>query len=132
MQNGVIDLDDPTNFNVSMFTIVLTIGQFPVTVSQPVAVPSTPGVSYGSGGGGWTGGGGGGGVGTPRPVSGCVTGCSNIVIIKTPSGQTIPGVIIGAQLGARVASAIPQKVLERGLGVLFLLIAALTIGEVVL
>ncbi|MCP4387365.1 MAG: choice-of-anchor D domain-containing protein, partial [Gammaproteobacteria bacterium] len=26
VQNGVIDLDDPSNFNVSMFTIVLTIG----------------------------------------------------------------------------------------------------------
>ena len=52
VQNGVIDLDDPTNFNVSMFTIVLTIGQFPVTVSQPVAVPVSPGVGYGSTGGG--------------------------------------------------------------------------------
>ncbi|MCP4331015.1 MAG: choice-of-anchor D domain-containing protein [Gammaproteobacteria bacterium] len=95
VQNGVIDLDDPSNFNVSMFTIVLTIGQFPVTVTQPVAVPSSPGVSYGGGGTGWTGGGGGGGGGgTPAPVTGCITGCSNIVIIQTPSGQTIPGVII--------------------------------------
>ncbi|MDH3387882.1 MAG: choice-of-anchor D domain-containing protein, partial [Gammaproteobacteria bacterium] len=95
VENGVIDLDDPGNFNVSMFTIVLTIGQFPVTISQPVAVPAAPSVSYGSGGGGWTGGGGGGGgVSAPRPVTGCISGCSNIVVIKTPSGQTIPGVII--------------------------------------
>ncbi len=93
--NGVINLDDPANFNVSMFTVVLTIGSFPVTYSQPVAVPSTPGsVSYGGGGGsgggsGWSTGGGGGGGG-----GGCVRGCSQVVVINTPSGQTIPGVII--------------------------------------
>ena len=96
VQNGVIQLDDPSNFNVSMFTIVLTIGQFPVTVSQPVAVPTTASVSYGGSGvgsGGWTTGGG--GVSSaPRPVTGCTTGCSNIVVIKTSTGQTIPGVII--------------------------------------
>jgi hypothetical protein len=48
-------------------------------------VPKTPGVSYG-GGSGWTGG----GV-TP---SGCVSGCAQVVVVKTPTGQTIPGVII--------------------------------------
>ncbi len=45
---------------------------------------------------------------------------------------TVPGVILGGQLGSRVASRIPQKVLERGLGVLFVLIAALTLGQVIL
>jgi uncharacterized membrane protein YfcA len=45
---------------------------------------------------------------------------------------TVPGVILGAQLGSKVASHIPQKVLERGLGVLFILVAALTLGEVLL
>jgi hypothetical protein len=45
---------------------------------------------------------------------------------------TVPGVIVGAQLGSKVASRIPQKVLERGLGVLFILVAMLTLGEVVL
>jgi len=45
---------------------------------------------------------------------------------------TVPGVILGAQLGARIASYIPQRVLERGLGVLFVLVAGLTLGEVVL
>jgi hypothetical protein len=96
VQNGVIDLDDPTNFNVSMFTIVLTIGQFPVTVSQPVAVPVSSGIGYGSSSSGWSGGSGGGGVPSPipRPVTGCTSGCSNVVVIKTPTGQTIPGVII--------------------------------------
>lgn len=45
---------------------------------------------------------------------------------------TVPGVILGAQLGSRVASHIPQKVMERGLGILFILVAALTLGEVLL
>lgn len=45
---------------------------------------------------------------------------------------TVPGVIIGGQLGARVAQRIPQSVLERSLGILFILIAALTLGEVAL
>lgn len=45
---------------------------------------------------------------------------------------TVPGVILGGQLGSRVASHVPQRVLERGLGVLFILVAVLTLGEVVL
>ena len=45
---------------------------------------------------------------------------------------TVPGVLLGAQLGAAVASRISQHVLERTLGVLFVLIALLTLGEVVL
>lgn len=78
VQNGVITLDDPSNYNVSMFTIVLTIGQSQVTVSQPVVVDPTPGsISYGSSGGG-------GGGGSSYQV----------VVIQTPTGQTIPGVII--------------------------------------
>lgn len=110
VDNGVIDLDDPSSFNVSMFTVVLTIGSFPVTISQPVAVPVSDGsgsgtaagvvtASYGGSTGSWT----------PlpesvvpgnpappvlKPVTGCTTGCSKIFVINTPSGQTIPGVII--------------------------------------
>ena len=45
---------------------------------------------------------------------------------------TVPGVILGAQLGSKVASRIPQKVMERGLGILFIFVAALTLGEVLL
>lgn len=45
---------------------------------------------------------------------------------------TVPGVIIGGQFGARVAQRIPQTALERSLGFLFIFIAALTLGEVVL
>jgi len=44
----------------------------------------------------------------------------------------VPGVIIGAQLGASLASRIPQHTLEKSLGVLFVLIAMLTLGEVLL
>ena len=45
---------------------------------------------------------------------------------------TVPGVIIGGQLGSWVASRIPQRTLETGLGMLFLLVALLTLGEVLL
>lgn len=45
---------------------------------------------------------------------------------------TVPGVIIGGQLGSRIASPISQHTLERGLGVLFLLIGGLTLGTVML
>ena len=45
---------------------------------------------------------------------------------------TVPGVIIGGQLGSRVASRVPQHTLERGLGLLFILVGALTLGEVIL
>jgi uncharacterized membrane protein YfcA len=42
---------------------------------------------------------------------------------------TIPGVIIGGLAGSAVASHIPQKALLRGVGVLFVLVAVLTLGE---
>ncbi len=45
---------------------------------------------------------------------------------------TVPGVIIGGQLGSLVSSRISQHVLERGLAVLFILVALLTLGEVIL
>ena len=45
---------------------------------------------------------------------------------------TAPGVIIGGQLGPMAASRISQHHLERGLGVLFILVAVLTLGEVLL
>lgn len=44
---------------------------------------------------------------------------------------TVPGVV-GAQFGAGVANRISQHVLERSLGVLFLLVAVLTLAEVLL
>jgi len=45
---------------------------------------------------------------------------------------TIPGVIVGGQLGPWVVSRFPQRALERGLHILLLLFAALTLAEVVL
>ncbi|MFQ5743651.1 MAG: sulfite exporter TauE/SafE family protein [Acidobacteriota bacterium] len=45
---------------------------------------------------------------------------------------TVPGVIVGGQLGSAVASLVSQTVLERSLGVLFLVIAALMIGQVII
>ncbi len=45
---------------------------------------------------------------------------------------TVPGVIIGAQIGSRLASRVSQHTLERGLGILFILVGALTLGEVIL
>lgn len=45
---------------------------------------------------------------------------------------TVPGVIIGGQIGSRIASKIPQRALEIGLAILFILVAALTLGQVIL
>ena len=45
---------------------------------------------------------------------------------------TVPGVIVGGQIGPFVANRITQHTLERGLAVLFILVAALMIGEIVL
>lgn len=44
---------------------------------------------------------------------------------------TIPGVIIGGQLGSMLSGRISQKFLERGLAFLFILVAVLTLGEVI-
>lgn len=41
VNDGVIDLDDPANFNVSKFEIVLTIGKEPVPISVPIVSPKT-------------------------------------------------------------------------------------------
>ena len=98
VDEGVIDLNEAENFNVSMFTVVLTIGSFPVTISQPVVVnPSSGAVSYGryrSNGGGISFGGWSGGGGALPSSGGCVYGCAQIVIIRPPTGPAIPGVII--------------------------------------
>ncbi len=45
---------------------------------------------------------------------------------------TVPGVIVGGQLGSWVARRVPQPILERALGILFIFIAALTLGEAIL
>ena len=45
---------------------------------------------------------------------------------------TIPGIIIGGQLGSLLSGKIPQKILERSLGVLFILVAVITLVGVIL
>ena len=98
--NGVINLQNPANFNISIFTIVLTIGSFPVTVTQPVVVPVSSGGGEvgvggsGQGSGGWSAGGGGssGGGGGVIPV--CTESCSTIIAIQPPQGPVIPGILI--------------------------------------
>lgn len=45
---------------------------------------------------------------------------------------TVPGVIVGAQVGSAVARHIPQRALTIGMGALFILVAALLLGEVAL
>jgi uncharacterized membrane protein YfcA len=40
---------------------------------------------------------------------------------------TVPGVILGGQIGSRIASRIPQRALEIGLSVIFIIVAALTL-----
>lgn len=45
---------------------------------------------------------------------------------------TVPGVIIGGQIGSKISSKIPQRVLEVGLAILLIIVAALTLGQVIL
>jgi uncharacterized membrane protein YfcA len=42
---------------------------------------------------------------------------------------TVPGVIIGAQFGSYVGEKLPQRVMERTIGILFILVALATLGE---
>ncbi|PKO10421.1 MAG: sulfite exporter TauE/SafE family protein [Chloroflexi bacterium HGW-Chloroflexi-2] len=45
---------------------------------------------------------------------------------------TVPGVMIGGQIGSKISSKIPQRALEVGLAILFIIVAALTLGQVIL
>jgi uncharacterized membrane protein YfcA len=42
---------------------------------------------------------------------------------------TVPGVVIGAQLGPELAKRVPDRIMEIGLGVLFILTASLLLLE---
>ncbi|MBN1667591.1 MAG: sulfite exporter TauE/SafE family protein [Anaerolineales bacterium] len=44
---------------------------------------------------------------------------------------TVPGVILGGQIGSSFASRIPQYLLEKGMGLLFLIVAFITLIEVI-
>lgn len=70
-----------------------------------------------------------------HPFAGVMTRQETLEMVNTVLSLvifTVPGVILGGQLGSRVASRVPQHVLERGLGILFILVAVLTLGEVIL
>ena len=45
---------------------------------------------------------------------------------------TAPGVLVGAQFGSIVANRLSQKVLERSMGILFILVGILIFGELIL
>lgn len=45
---------------------------------------------------------------------------------------TVPGVVIGGQLGPRLLGRLPEQTLIRTLGWLFLIVALLTLAEVML
>ncbi|MFP4255156.1 MAG: sulfite exporter TauE/SafE family protein, partial [Halothece sp.] len=45
---------------------------------------------------------------------------------------TAPGVLIGAQLGSIVASRLSQKLLERSMGVLFILVGLIILGDLII
>ncbi len=45
---------------------------------------------------------------------------------------TVPGVIAGGQIGSAVARYIPQRTMMVGMGILFILVAGLMLGEVIL
>ena len=96
VQQGIIDLNDAQNFNVSIFTVVFTIGAFPVAISQPVViVPGEP-VAIASTGGGWS-------PGAPVGFTGgdCASSCTTLVVVTPPvvdpvteQPVVIPGVLI--------------------------------------
>jgi hypothetical protein len=60
------------------------------------------------------------------------SGQETLTLVASISLFTVPGVIIGGQLGSSVTGRISQHTLERGLGILFILVAVLTLGEVLL
>ncbi|HYQ04096.1 MAG TPA: Ig-like domain-containing protein [Polyangiaceae bacterium] len=116
VENGTIDVADPSNFNYSEFSIVFNVGGVPVTVTQPAAVPVGGGSAIvfpspsasGAPSGGWSpvfaasgGGDSGGGGGSAPSEGGCISGCTQIVLIPLPPDPTpganpvrvVPGVI---------------------------------------
>lgn len=73
-------------------------------------------------------------------ITALVASCGHFVNFVQQGGETldtvlslvsftVPGVIVGGQLGSYVASRIPQQTLERSLAVLFTLVAAITLGQ---
>lgn len=59
-------------------------------------------------------------------------GGDSINIVMSLIIFTGPGVVIGGQIGSMVASRIPQNTLERALGILFVLVALVMLGDLIL
>jgi uncharacterized protein len=59
-------------------------------------------------------------------------GASTIDTVVSIAIFTVPGVLIGGQLGPQITSHVPEKTLLRSLGWLFVGVAAVTLGEVFL
>jgi len=59
-------------------------------------------------------------------------GAGTIETVLSLVAFTVPGVLIGGQLGPQITNRVPEKALIRFLGWLFLAVAAVTLGEVLL
>ena len=59
------------------------------------------------------------------------TGGSALHTVVSIAAFTVPGVVVGGQLGSYAATRVSQHTMERVLGVLFIFVAALTLGEVI-
>jgi hypothetical protein len=59
-------------------------------------------------------------------------GASTIDTVLSIVIFTVPGVLIGGQLGPQITGRVPEKTLLRSLGWLFVVVSALTLGEVLL
>lgn len=60
------------------------------------------------------------------------TGGDTLTTVLSLCVFTVPGVIVGGQIGPAVATRLSQHTLERSLGVLFLLVGLLMVGKVAL
>jgi uncharacterized membrane protein YfcA len=59
-------------------------------------------------------------------------GSETLLTVLSLALFTVPGVILGGQIGPLVAARISQPILEISLGFLFIFVAALTLGQVIL
>lgn len=60
------------------------------------------------------------------------TGGDTLAMVFSLVTFTAPGVLIGAQLGSVVATRLPQHQLEQAMGILFIIVGGLLLGEIVL
>jgi uncharacterized membrane protein YfcA len=60
------------------------------------------------------------------------SGSKTLLTVLNLALFAVPGVILGGQIGSLLAARISQRVLEIGLGILFIFVAILTLGQVML